>query len=402
MKTFPTPSLTAIIALITAACLSAETVASDWPDNHWQFSHMRELYPTANIERTTSSAWTLTGEPLAPEDIELSQTDGGYTLADAIKAQSIDSLMVIKDGQVRVETYRGEQSPSRTHLMMSTTKSVVGTIAAILEARGQLDLSKSVDHYLPEMSQSAYRGESVRDVLDMRVGSKFNEDYEALDSDIAAYGCATGWDKHLYECDEDSPQGLKSYMQTIQRDEANDNRWVYKSIDTDVVGWVLERVSDKRLPELISDEIWKPMGAEFDADMMGDGLGGFFASGGMNAALRDYARFGQLILDGGRGIVPKAFIDELMNQPGDPTWPYPVEGAEPYYHSFWWGEGNGKGDIKAYGIHGQLLHIAPTENTLVAVFSSWDRADEEEDWEAIETLSADLIAYFHTTEAGSE
>ncbi len=97
--------------------------------------------------------------------------------------------------------------------------------------------------------------------------------------------------------------------------------------------------------------------------MMGDGLGGFFASGGMNAALRDYARFGQLILDGGRGIVPKAFIDDLMNQPGDPTWPYPVEGAEPYYHSFWSGEGNGKGDIKAYGINGQLLHIAPTENT---------------------------------------
>ena len=159
----------------------------------------------------------------------------------------------------------------------------------------------------------------------------------------------------------------------------------YKSATTDVVAWVLERASGLPLAELFSDTIWQPIGAEFDAEITVDRGGFVMASGGMNATLRDMGRLGQMLLDGGRvgtrQVVPESFISDLMNQNKEPTWPYPIGegwyGENPYYRSFFWGVGNGNGDIEMVGVNGQLLRIIPKANMVIAQFASWPGYEDD-------------------------
>ena len=134
------------------------------------------------------------------------------------------------------------------------------------------------------------------------------------------------------------------------------------------------------LAELISEHIWKPMGAEFDAFITVDESGFVLADHGMNSTLRDLGRVGLLVLNKGRAfgqqVVPAAFIEDMHAQPGESTWPYePTEGLEPYYRSFWWGTGNDGRDLNGSGIHGQTVYVAPEAGIVIALYSTWPRAD---------------------------
>lgn len=380
--------------------LPRPVLSGDGSDNRWTFSHMRELRPTGNIAHDRSTAKFYNGETTHPDDLVLSIQGEDVPLKDIIASQYIDGLAIVKDGELIVEGYYGALKEGRPHTMFSTTKSLIGTIMGIYIGRGEVDPAAYVETYLPELAGTAYEGISVQDLIDMRAPSRFVEDYEASDGGIAAYLCAAQLSEDP-SCPEDGPVGIYEFMQTIEYDEANSDRFVYKTVDTDVAAWILERVSGNRLPEIISEEVWQPMGAVNDAYISSDRAGGFMGGGGMSSSLRDYARFGALMANYGQvddaQIVPRAFVEDLMNQPGDANWPMPSsEGVDPYYRAFWWGIGDGSKAFAAHGIHGQALFVFPEQNFVVAIYSSWPRADgtEQANWGNLYGLAGALAQKF--------
>ena len=132
--------------------------------------------------------------------------------------------------------------------------------------------------------------------------------------------------------------------------------------------------------QLIAEEIWKPIGAEYDAYITVDRGGYALAMGGMSAALRDQIRFGQLMLNRGRvgdkQIAPANFFDDVINHQGDPDYPYEnSKGYSPYYKNLFWGVGNGDGDFEAVGINGQIIRAAPQDNMVIVLNSAWPREE---------------------------
>ena len=220
-----------------------------------------------------------------------------------------------------------------------------------------------------------------------------------MNSTVRQQDCAAGWTDADY-CPEDGPRGGYEFFPTVGRNEKNVGKFVYKSGSTDVLGWVLEEATGEPLAQLISNHIWKAMGAEFDANITVDAGGFVLGDGGMNATLRDMGRVGLLVLNDGKAhgeqIVPAVFIEDVHQQPGDPEWPYGSgqDDLAPYYRSFWWGQGNAERDIMGLGVHGQYLHVAPEAGVVVAIFSSWPRAGGDGNtvgWESVYELGAVLV-----------
>jgi CubicO group peptidase (beta-lactamase class C family) len=179
-------------------------------------------------------------------------------------------------------------------------------------------------------------------------------------------------------------------------------KFSYRSGSTNVIGWVLEAATGQPLAELISEHVWQPMGAEFDANITVDKGGFVLADHGMSSTLRDLTRLGLLVLNRGRAmgneVIPSAFIEDVLAQQGDPNWPYPApDGYTPSYRSFWWGEGNPGGDVSGYGIHGQFVRVVPEADLVITLYSTWPRADgdgETHGWAASAELMEALITAF--------
>lgn len=379
-------------AMAAALCVSTSLTAQDsrpdgvtgatWqfgPLNRWAYTHLREVLPTKDIANDYRTVQPLEGIDTVASDLVITLSGKEINLSTAMKNAFVDGILVLKGGRAVVEIYGGTLTPERTHLLWSVSKTITGLTAASVEADGLIELSKTVADYVPELRQTGWGDNSLRALLDMRDTSDWNEDYAAADSTVRRQDCADGLLTGPM-CDGEPVVGNYVFLPTVGRDDSRKDTFVYKSGTTDVIAWVLEAATGQRFADLVSERIWKPMGAERSASITVD-VGGFtLASGGMMATLRDIARVGQLMLDrgavGGTQIVPTAWMDDIFNHPGDPTWSAPSSlGSKPYYRSFVWGVGDGKGTVRANGVHGQFIDVSPSTNTVVAVFSSWPDAD---------------------------
>jgi CubicO group peptidase (beta-lactamase class C family) len=187
------------------------------------------------------------------------------------------------------------------------------------------------------------------------------------------------------------PRGLYPFLTTLRAEAPHGARFLYRSAETDVLGWVCERVAGQPMADLISALIWQPMGAEHDADLLHDGLGVAVHDGGLCATARDVARFGQLLLDGGvvpdgaagvRRVVPPSWLRQGWAVDSDVRAVFaasPAEAVFPggwYRNQFWFRPG-GYGDVLlGLGIHGQMLHVSRRTNTVCVKFSTWPAAQE--------------------------
>ena len=370
------------------------------PENRWSFSHLREVLPTVNIEHNGERVLPLYKSQDFVSDFSLTFEGSQQKIDHIAEHLYLDGLLVLKNGEIIFEKYYGHLTKSRPHLMNSVSKSVVGLVAGKLADEGVIDLSKPVSEYVPALSESGWGPDSLQTVLDMRDGSAYTEDYEDLGTTFRIQDCAIGWTDADY-CSEDIPRGLYAFLPTIGRDESKLGKFSYRSGSTDVIGWGLEAAAGEPLAELISKHIWKPMGAEFDANITVDESGFVLADHGMSSTLRDLARVGLLVLNKGRAfgqqIVPSAFIRDLHGPAHYPTWPYEAEGLDPYYRSFWWGKGNQERDLLGYGIHGQTVRIAPEAGIVISMYSTWPRANGDgttELWGMLDELTDALVARF--------
>ncbi|MBT7335754.1 MAG: serine hydrolase [Gammaproteobacteria bacterium] len=372
------------------------------PVNRWAFSHMREVIPTVNIPRDPNQFVRLQRSDAGVVDFSVVFQGQKQSINQIAPHQYIDGLLVLKGGEILFEKYYGHLTEDRPHLMNSVSKSVVGLVAGKLAAQGVIDLSKPVSEYVPALAKSGYGPDSLQTVLDMRDGSAYSEDYPDFTTTFRIQDCAIGWTDAHY-CPKNGPVGLYEFLPTIGRDRAKLGKFSYRSGSTNVIGWVLEEATGQPLAELISEHVWHPMGAEFDANITVDAGGAVLADHGMSSTLRDLGRFGLLMLNNGKAqgieVIPAAFVQDILNQQGDPAWPYPApEGSKPNYRSFWWTEGNAGGDVSGYGIHGQFVRVAPKSDVVVVMYSTWPRADgngETHGWEASAELIDAIITKFH-------
>lgn len=343
------------------------------PYNRWAFRNVRQFVPTAEVWRGPGPVLALPG---AKQDLSaLSfEVDGRrQTIREFLDTSYTDGFLVLHKGQIVTETYMNGMLPRSTHLSQSVAKSITGVVAGILNGRGELDFSAPVTHYLPELERTAYRGATVQHILDMTTGVLFDETYTAPDSHIAKVDCASGWK----EPRPGWPETIWQLVLELRETEAEHGQsFRYRSIETDVLAFVLQKVSGLMLPELVSRELWAPMGAEEDAYFTVDRSGYALADGGFNATLRDYGRFGQMISNGGsahgKPIVPHAFIEDLPNGNHDLFGDdYRIVLPKGAYHNQFWVEEAGKPVVMCRGVFGQLIYIDREADFVGVKLSTW-------------------------------
>lgn len=374
------------LLLITAAHSLAEprpdgVTGETWqfgPLNRWAYAHLREVLPTKDIPNDYRTVRPLPGLDSAADNITLEIEGQEESLAEAMERLYVDGVLVIQDGNVVVERYGATLTSDRPHLLWSVSKTVTGLAAASVHADGLIDLENTVADYVPELADSGWGDDTLRDILDMKDSSDWTEDYAAPDSTVRRQDCADGLLTGA-ACDGVPVTGNYVFLPQVGRNPERRGKFIYKSGTTDVLAWVLEAATDERFADIVSERLWKPIGAERSAHITVD-VGGFtLASGGMSATLRDVARIGLLILNVGKvgdvEVIPAAWIEDLLEQPADPNWAPRDDGTGPYYRSFVWGAGDGRGTVYARGVHGQRILVSPSTNTVIALLSSWPDAD---------------------------
>jgi hypothetical protein len=259
---------------------------------------------------------------------------------------------------------------------MSMTKSVTGLLAEIMVVEGALDHTALIADIIPEIGDSAFADATVRQVMDMTTGVRFSEDYADADADIWRYSAAAS---PLPKPEGYAgPDGYWEYLQQVAPDGDHGETFHYKTINSDMLGWIISRVSGKSVTELASERLWQPMGAEQDAYMTVDGKGVPFAGGGLTAGLRDLGRLGLLMLNEGMAGDTRLFPAEVVRTiraGGDPAkfggFPSIPGGS---YSSQWWAFHNGHGAFAARGVHGQTIYVDPTAEMVLVRFASFPRA----------------------------
>jgi len=350
----------------------------DWdraPWNRWTFQHVREMVPTTQVWRGLGPASPLP-ENLQDIDAIGFEVDGrSDTIGGFLQSSYADGMLVLHRGKIVAERYLNGMTPRTPHLSQSVAKSVVGTVAGILIGRGLVDPAAPVTHYLPELEATAYRGALVQHVLDMTSGVVFDETYTALDSHMAQMDVACGWKERT---DPNWPGHVWELILSLKASEcAHGASFRYRSIETDVLSFVLQRAAATPLAELVSRELWAPMGAQEDAYFTVDPAGYALGDGGFNATLRDYARFALLHLGGGvidgRRIVPAAWIGETRTgaRPDLFGGVYHEVLPEGAYHNQFWVEDSKRHAYMARGVFGQLIYIDPEAEFAAVILSSW-------------------------------
>lgn len=331
--------------------------------NYLTFQHMDQMFATRTVA-AGDEVWELPSKPMS---IEGEFSIGGKTLdlEGFLEASSTNALVVVKDGSIVYETYRNGSSADTRFITFSVAKSYVATLIGLAVADGAIkSLDDKVTDYLPEMKGSGYDGPTIRDLLRMRSGVEWLEVYQF------------GSDTQLTQVHDNS---LVAYRYRWCDYAANESRpgaggpgaaFNYATLDTSVLGCILEKAVGMTGAEYMSEKLWKPAGMESDAYWIMDGpedVGREFYGAGLNATARDHARFGLMFLNGGvangKQVVPAEWVREstVPDEGYEPT----AEGENLGYQYQWWTVPDSNA-YAAIGLHHQYIYIDP-ENDLVIV-----------------------------------
>lgn len=371
---------------------AAVTLANwqDPPYNRWAFQHVRELIPSARIPRRAGRARPLPRAEHELGSIAFSFNERELTVAELLEGTCTDGFLVLHRGHVVAEKYFNGMTPDTPHLLMSVSKSVTAAIAGILAARGVLDVGSQLTQILPELAGTSFAGATVQQLLDMRAGTRFNEDYADPAADVRTYERVYLWRPPGGAAADGEPAAddALGYFATLGNDGPHGGPFRYRSILTDVLAWVLERAAGARLHELIARELWQPMGAEFDAEITLDPRGNPMADGSISATLRDAARFGQLYLRRGRAgrrqVVPAWWIDDTVRGAADGAQAFTTGDNPPgyppgsHYRNCWWVRDPALPFFHASGINGQHIFVHGPSQTVIVKLSTWPVAWSEE------------------------
>ena len=350
----------------------------DWdrpPWNRWAFQNIRQILPTAEVWRGDGPVSHLPRKEQDLDALPVPSIKGAVTtLARLLDDTYTDGFIVLKDGAVVYERYFNGMTPRTLHLSQSVAKSVTAAAAGVLVGKGLLDVNAPVTHYIPELNDTAYRGALLQHVLDMRSGVTFDETYTDPYSDVGQLDVSSGWKPVPPGADPSFRWPRHVFEQVLglgKLECRHGERFSYRSIETEVLGFCMERVTGKRLYEIVSEELWQPMGAEQSASFTVDAVGSALADGGFNACLRDYARVGLLYLQNGGGIVPAEWVEATRTGIHHPTAPFSPALPEGSYRNQWWIEDPRSRALYARGVFGQMIYVNWDHGLVAAKLSSW-------------------------------
>jgi CubicO group peptidase (beta-lactamase class C family) len=322
------------------------------------FRRMEKIFPS-NIVPAGGRARPLPAGP------SLEPTLGAEAVDEFIAAQNIAGLIVLQDGRVRLERYARGFAPDQRWTSFSVAKSLTSSLVGAAVRDGFIkSLDDPVIRYVPELAGTAYDGVTVRQVLTMSSGVRWNEDYRDPTSDVAQMFStppAEGLDVTI------------SYLRKLPREAEPGTRWNYNTAETNLIGVILSRAVGRPIARYASEKIWKPYGMEADAYWQLDERGHEIAGCCLSARLRDYARIGQFMLDdgkaGGRQVLPAGWVTEATRM--QQSFP----GGRAGYGYQWWTSPYG---YAARGIFGQTIWIDPKRRLVIAALSAWPSATDRE------------------------
>jgi CubicO group peptidase (beta-lactamase class C family) len=275
-------------------------------------------------------------------------------------------LIILQDGKIRFEKYALGYGPEGRWTSFSVAKSLTSTLVGAAVKDGYIkSLDDKVSAYIPGLRGSSYDDVSVRQLLTMTSGVKWNEDYTDRKSDVALF------DRHQADPGEDI---TVSYMKRLPREAPAGSKWVYKTGETNLIGVLVSSATGKTLSSYLSEKIWKPFGMEGEAIWMLGRTGHEIAGCCISARLRDYARFGMFILGGGKAggkdVLPANWLPQATMKQAEIDQPGRGYGFQ------WWT--NDDGSFSAQGIFGQGIFIDPKRKLVIASNGNWPTATDPE------------------------
>jgi len=286
-------------------------------------------------------------------------------------AMRTSGVIVLKDGRIVLERYGLGRTPADRWTSFSVAKAITSTLVGAAIQDGYIkSLDAPVTDYIRELKGSAYDGVTIRQLLTMTSGVKWNEDYSDPHSDVAQAGLTIL---------EPGVNPIVSYMRRLPRADPPGTKWVYKTGETDLVGVLVSNAVGKPLADYLSEKIWAPYGMEQDGAWVEDVAGHERGGCCISMTLRDYARFGQFMLEGGkaggRQVLPPGWVADATSEHVKLP---PQEGVRGYGY-FWWLP---PGAYAAEGIFGQEVIVYPADHIVIAINSAWLHADRDADWAA--------------------
>ncbi|MCP5071683.1 MAG: serine hydrolase [Rhodobacteraceae bacterium] len=376
--------------------------AENWdraPWNRWSFQNVRMCVPTEEIARGAKvTAWGS-----APRDLtglSFEAFSGKSATLNDLLSEFADGFLVAHHGRIVHESYHNGMTRHTPHLVMSVSKSITATIAGILIDQGRIEPAVPVTNYLPELATTGWNGANVQQVLDMTTGVAFVEDYDDPDCDIARLEYSSGWKPVPAGLDgADWADSIWGQILGLTDCEAkHGERFKYRSIETNLLGVLIARVTGRSLARTISDLLWAPMGAESAAYITVDREGTALADGGICATLRDLARFGQTMLDQGRAgdaqVIPQSWVQDVRTgnhgRFDDQSREFMPNGR---YRNMFWIRDVAQPIHLSLGIYGQFIYVSPADGLVVVCLSSWPDALSD-DGHSDTIRAIDAIAQF--------
>ncbi|MCP4122983.1 MAG: serine hydrolase [Bacteroidetes bacterium] len=292
---------------------------------------------------------------------QFSWEDSVFQTKDYMKTVNTTGLLIIHKDTIVHESYYNGMEENTTHISWSVAKSFVATLVGIALEEGLFEsIQDPITKYLPALEKSGYDGVLIKDILQMSTGVKFNEDYRDFNSDINKFARTFALGKSFDE-----------FVMSMKNETTPGTINHYVSINTQVLGMLVTKVSGKTLSEYLKEKIWDPMGMEFDAQWIIDDKGMELALGGLNVTLRDYAKLGLLYQHNGNWNGTQIVPEEWIRQSVTPDAPHLMAGPNELstsdfgYGYQWWIPENSDGEFFAAGIYNQYIYIYPKKSLVI-------------------------------------
>lgn len=365
------------------------------PGNMLNFRSMDRLFQTRQVSRA-GDVWTL---PARSAALGFDYASGGATFAarQFEERTFTNALLILKHGTLVYENYRN-QSDARSHFAsFSMAKSIVSLLIGVALSDGRIhSLDDAVERYIPELRGSGYEGVSIRNLLRMRSGVAYDERYD--------FGAHSPAQQVFEQAIVQNTHRFADMAPSLTRRLAPGKQFNYSTMDTAVLAWMLEKAVGQPISTYMTEKLWEPLGMESSGFWIADGppgIGRALAGMGYNAVARDYARLGQMALQGGRvgarQIVPQQWLAEstastlidapppASNQPPPPV---------PLGYGYQWWTLHGTGMFMAMGLQGQFIFVDPKTETVVVKLSYFPPGDDFK-------LLAECIDFFRAAAAWS-
>lgn len=364
------------------------------PYNRWAFRNLARLRPTIDVKAGNGapSEWKCAPGPLGGLAFE-SVIGESVTVAEHLQASKTDAFIVVRNGEVMHEEYFNGQQRSDRHIMFSVTKSLIGMIGEDLVSSGILNPEALAKTYVPEFGDGAFADATVQQLFDMAVGIDYSEVYDDPASESSQYGYACGFQPAPTEFSR--YESLYQYIPSLRKLGEHGGFFHYVTATTEALAWVMERASGLSCSEHL-ERVWGKLSCERDGYFMADPWGRSVAGAGFNATLRDMARFGQLILDGGNRngeqLISQSAIERVLRGADPAIYAANEEFSEwtpgASYRSQWYVFNDHSQAIMAGGIHGQYLFVDIPSRTVIVKQSSLPEAVTDLDADSVRMLRA--------------